>query len=320
MNQKIENKNDNEFYNDNTNNNKTITKKDNKNGVEKENGTINDNNDNNNNNDNNDNIGNNNDNVNDGEIIPLIKFNANNTSRNKQPNDSKYELDNYDFDFSIKYEKRSFTKLFKIIFINNDFNKAFFFKSSLYLKQIYRIKFFISINEEILFNTLLEDLKYNGNNKFLSILMNVFIIPLIAMIFCFIISFLFDNLTDYKDDLRDLFIEEEIKMLKDEKYKVKDDTKIEIKKNIFNKLKYLKIKIIILFIIDVLFWLFSIYYIVIYCNIFPNRILELLLQAFLSIIEAIPSNALISLLFTLTYKISLSIKSKYLYKLTLFFN
>ena len=68
---------------------------------------------------------------------------------------------------------------------------------------------------------------------FLSFLMNVFIIPLIAIIISFIISFLFDNLTDYKNDLRDPFIEEGIKMIEDEKYKVKDDTKIKIKMNIF---------------------------------------------------------------------------------------
>ena len=193
-------------------------------------------------------------------------------------------------------------------------------KSSLYLNQIYRIKFFILINEEILFNALLEDLEYEKKKTFLSILMNVFIIPLIAIIISFIISFLFDNFTDYKNDLRDPFIEEEIKMIEDEKYKVKDDTKIKTKINIFNKLQYLKIKIIIFFIIDILFWLFSLYYIVIYCLVIPNRNGEFRLQYFLSIIEAIPSNILISLLFTVLYKLSLTKKCKCLYILTLFFN
>ena len=132
-------------------------------------------------------------------------------------------------------------------------------KSSLYLNQIYRIKFFILINEEILFNALLEDLEYEKKKTFLSILMNVFIIPLIAIIISFIISFLFDNFTDYKNDLRDPFIEEEIKMIEDEKYKVKDDTKIKTKINIFNKLQYLKIKIIIFFIIDIFYFGYSLY-------------------------------------------------------------
>ena len=48
-------------------------------------------------------------------------------------------------------------------------------------------------------------------------------------------------------------------MIEDEKNKVKDDKKIKTKINIFNKLQYLKIKIIIFFIIDIFYFGYSLY-------------------------------------------------------------
>ena len=82
-----------------------------------------------------------------------------------------------------------------------------------------------SINDEIFFNALLEDIKFNKDKKSLSLFINIFIIPFLSIILSFAISCFIGKLTDCKDDLRDLFIEEEKQMIKDKKYKVEYDKK-----------------------------------------------------------------------------------------------
>ena len=256
-------------------------------------------------------------NQNDSEFFHLIIFDANNTLEKNFPEDPKYIIK--DYDLSIEYEKRPFCRLYTLIFINNDFNNAFLFKSSLYLKTIKILLFLRVINDAIFFNALLEDLKYITDNIFLSLFLNVVIISLLAIILSFIISFFIGNLTDCKDDLRELFIEEEKKMIKDENYKVKENRKKEIKMTINDILKKFKIKIIFFFIIDILIWIFSFYYVVIYSIIFSFRQSQFIIASIVSIMEAIPSNALISLVLTIFYKISLKCKSECLFKITTLF-
>jgi len=81
-----------------------------------------------------------------------------------------------------------------------------------------------------------------------------------------------------------------------------------------NILNYFKIKIIIFFVIDILIWIFSFYYLVLYCIIFSFKKGEFIYQSILSAIEAIPSNALLSLVLTILYKISIKGKYEGLYK------
>ena len=149
--------------------------------------------------------------------------------------------------------------------------------------------------------------------------MNVFIIPLIALILSFIFSMILGYLIECKDDLREPFLEEEKKMRININYKVKNRTKNEIEKKINGILNCLKIKIIIFFIIDILFWIFSFYYLVLYCNILGFKQKNLIYQFLISIAESIPSNGLTSLLLTIFYKMALKLKNETLYKLTLLF-
>jgi len=149
--------------------------------------------------------------------------------------------------------------------------------------------------------------------------MNVFIIPLIALILSYIFSMILVYLTECKDDLREPFLEEGKIIRNNINYKVKNQTKIEIKKKINEILKCLKIKIIIFFIIDILFWLFSFYYLVLYFNILNFKKKNLIYRFFMSLLESVPSNSLATLFLTIFYKIALNCKNKILYKLTLFF-
>ena len=284
----------------------------------------NNNNEDNNNNDINRNDDNNKDNINnddkrnDNEFYTLITLDANNTSKNKIPKYSERVLDNYDYDLDKEYDKRSFCILFQIIMKNNDFINAFLFKSSLDLKPIKILIFVKIINDSLTFNALLGDFQYNGDKISLRILINAFLIPLLIAVLLSIIFKFINILADCKDDLREQFKEVEIIMFTNEDYKVKISTKIEIKMKICKILRCFEIKIIILFIIDILFCVFSSYYLIIYCNFFFNRQGNLIYQFFMTVIENISSNGFISLLLAALYKASIKYKKKRLYDFTLF--
>ena len=68
------------------------------------------------------------------------------------------------------------------------------------------------INDEILVNALLKDLKYLDDGAE-NIILTYLIIPFISAIVSLILSFISDKLIDCKDDLRDQFLEEEKKMI-----------------------------------------------------------------------------------------------------------
>ena len=174
-----------------------------------------------------------------------------------------------------------------------------------------------AINDDILFNALLhyDDLKKSN----LYVILNYVIMPFISMIISIILSFLYGKLINCKDDLKDLFIEEEKKMRKNANYKVEKSKKIEIKIKICQILKCLKIKIIIFFIIDILFWIFSFYYLVIFYFVYYQDQGIFISKFVLSIFEAIASSPIKSFILAILYKISLKCKCEYLYNFTLFF-
>ena len=177
-------------------------------------------------------------------MFTLIFLDANNDSENREPKYADKVIDNNYFELDKKYDKRNFKQLLLIFFINNDFNNAFLFKSSLISKPLKILTFILTINGVITFNALLEGIKYNSETSSVNIVINVIIIPLIALILSLIFSFILGKLVDCKEDLRAPFIEEEKKMRNNISYKVENQTKIEIKMKINGVLKCFKIKII----------------------------------------------------------------------------
>ena len=153
----------------------------------------------------------------------------------------------------------------------------------------------------------------------LYLILEILLIPFISIIIGMILSFLYGKLINCKDDLKDLFIEEEKKMRKNAHYKVEISTKIEIKLKIYQILKCLKIKIIIFFIIDILFWIFSFYYLVIFYFVHYQEQKIFIIQFFTSIFELSFTYPFKSFILAILYKISLKCKCECLYNIALFF-
>ena len=191
------------------------------------------------------------------------------------------------------------------------------FNSSLYLKSLCLVLILRTLNDEIIFNALLnyDDTK----NVTLYFIINFLIMPFASTIISKLLSFIYGKLIDCKDDLKDLFLEEEKKMRKNPHYKVGKSKKIEIKKNVYQILKCLKKKIIIFFIIDILFWIFTFYYLAIFYFVYYQDQKTFIIQFFMSILSSMASNPFKSLVLGIFYKISLKRKCECLYNITLFF-
>ena len=162
----------------------------------------------------------------DNEYYPLILLDANNPTNRKEPKESNYIIDNYDYDLALIYEKRSFFRLLYIIFLSkNDLMNTFFFKSSLYLKSLRLCLFCLTLGSDFTFNTVFyfsenisEEYNYKEKRALIRSVLSNILTTLISTGLSMFIAFLIQNLTESKDKLENEFREEEEKMRKDEKY------------------------------------------------------------------------------------------------------
>ena len=256
--------------------------------------------------------------------FPLILINANNTWSHTLK--SNYSLNNYNFEEAIKYEDRSFWRIFFIYLIAKDGSlNLIFLKVPLELKPL-RICLFIfnyacdfSLNALFYLSENISDkYHYKGHYKILFTLINNMTISLSSTVATFIIIHIFQSLTHSSEKIEGLFREQEKLLKEDKNYKVKDATKIEIQNEIVKILRCLKIKIIFFLIFEFLFLIFFFYYVTIFCQIYQNTQLSWLLDSILSYVLSILFTLVLSFLCTIFYKISLNNKRRILYRILIF--
>ena len=256
--------------------------------------------------------------------FPLILINANNTWSHTLK--SNYILTNYNYEEAIKYEDRSFWRIFFIYLIAKDGSlNLIFLKVPLELQPL-RICLFIfnyacdfSLNALFYLNDNISDkYHYDGHFKILFPLINNLAISISSSITTFIIIHVFQSLTHSSEKIEDLFREQE-KLLKDDKnYKVNDATKMKIQNEIAKILKCLKIKIILFLIFEFSFLIFFFYYVSIFCQIFQETQLSWLLDSILSYLFSILFTLGLSFLCTIFYKIAINNKRRILYRFLIF--
>ena len=82
----------------------------------------------------------------------------------------------------------------------------------------------------------------------------------------------------------------------------------------FNKfIKILKIKVLLYFLIEILIISFSSYYIIIFCIIYYNSQISLLINYLMSIVESLILSIIVSILIAITRKIGIYYLSKNIY-------
>jgi hypothetical protein len=255
----------------------------------------------------------------------LIQINANN-SLNDKPPESKYILDNYNYEQAIKYDKRNFLRILFICLLSKEnILNTFFFKSPLEPQNL-RISLFIfnyscdfAFNALFYFNQKISD-KYHfkGNNLHYFVLINNITISIFSAVFNFFLVKCLNILINSKNEIENVFRNEEKIMRKNKNYIVSPNKKKKILNGIFKQIKYLKIKIIFYIFIQSLLMLFFFYYIVAFCEVYKETQKSWLYDSFISFLLSILMEFLETFCISSLYTISIKYRLEMIYKIVLF--
>ncbi len=130
---------------------------------------------------------------------------------------------------------------------------------------------------------------------------------------------LFTNLGNSSNQIRNVFKNEEERLITNKKYKITKKRKIEILKEINNILRRLRIKVFILFSIEFLLMLFFWYYVTAFCHIYKSTQYSWLFDSLLSILSRTIIDFLVPLLFAKLYRVSVESNFECLYKIVMFY-
>ena len=258
--------------------------------------------------------------------INLININVNNTKKKKYvPNDSNKILNNFTFEEALKHERRPFSKIFYIFLLSKQvIVHTFFYKSPLELISIRILVLIFILSSDLAFNAVFyfnsfisKKYRYTKGLFFFTFTNNIIIIFL-STFMGFIILILVTKLSNSTFEIREIFRKEEEKIKGDKTYKVNEERKSEIKKDVEEILKKLKNKNIILFIVEFIIILFYWYFTTAFCHVYSNTQVSWILDSFLTIIIDFIVKCCICLLFAELYKISIDSNTRSIYKFIMF--
>ena len=255
----------------------------------------------------------------------LININLNNI-KDYTPNNSLHILNNYNFEEACEYDMRSICAIFYIFLLSKQaIFHAFLYRSPLELFPLRFCLLIFIMSSDLALNAFFyfddkisEKYKYTKNLFLFTFNSNITII-LLSTLVGFVFMTLFTNLGNSINNIRDIFKNEEQKILKDKKYIVNEQRKKEIIEEINKILKKHKIKVIILISIESLLMLFFWYYVTAFCHVYNRTQLSWLLDSFLSILSRLIIELLLSLGFAKLYRISVESNVHCIYKFVLFF-
>ena len=256
----------------------------------------------------------------------LIQINSNNEKNNKPP-ESKFILDNYNYESAIKYDNRDFWRIFYIILLSKEnILNTFCFKSPLEIKSLKYSLFIFSylsdfaLNALFYFNQNISDkYHYKGENLYWFSLLNNLIISIFSTLVSYLLVRILGVLTNSKDSIETLFRNQEELLRENKKYKVDKNTKLLIINELGEIFKILKIKIICYIFIESSILLFFFYYITAFCEVYKSTQISWVSDSLLSFILSIPVEFFISFFHSIVYVTSIKFKLKILYNIVLFF-
>ena len=256
----------------------------------------------------------------------LIQINSNNEKNNKPP-ESKYILDNYNYEYAIKYDNRDFWRIFYIILLSKEnILNTFCFKSPLEIKSLKYSLFIFSYSSDFSLNALFyfnqnisDKYHYKGENLYWFSLLNNLTISIFSTLFSYLLVKILGVLTNSKDSIENLFRTQEKLLRKNKKYKVSKNSKLLIMNKLREIYKILKIKIICYILIEFSILLFFFYYITAFCEVYKSTQISWVCDSLLSSALSIAVEFIISFVHSLSYEISIKLKLKTLYNIVLFF-
>ena len=227
---------------------------------------------------------------------------------------------------AFKYDRRNILEIFYIYLLSKQaFFHAFLYRSPLVLFPLrfclllFIISSDLALNAFFYFNDNISRKFKNTRNIFIFTFNNNMTVILLSTLVGFILLTLFTNLSNATRVIRDVFKKEEKKIRKNKNYKVTQKRKDEIKKEIENILQKYKCKLIILFIIEIIFMIFFWYYVVVFCHVFSGTQISWLIDSALTMVSRVIIDILFCLLFSKLYKIGVESNYNCIYKAALFF-
>ena len=254
----------------------------------------------------------------------LIKVDAKNII-NLTAYQSKYFLDNFEYEDAIIYDKRSFWRIYIIcLYAKENFLNTFCLNSPLELKSINLIQFIFKNSCDLALNALFyfsekisDKYNYRGHNIFWYNLLNNLSISVICSIVSYIIAIIFQLFTNSKDDIEDIFKKEERKLKANKTYVVNKKTKIKILENVFKINKNLEYKLLLFLIIEFSIILFFYYFVTAFCEVYKETQYSWGIDSFTSFLFSFPVEFFMALLISIVYKINIKKKYKCIYKIAM---
>ena len=255
----------------------------------------------------------------------IININLNDKEKTYVPKESKQILNNYTFKQAIKHDYRSICLIYYIILLSKQaIFHAFLFKSPLELFSLRLCLLIFIYSSDLALNALfyLDDKiseKYHyARSFFLFAFSNNITVILLSTLVGFFFMTLFTNLSNSTNEMRNVFREEEEKLIKDKKYNVSEKRKKEIVKKIEKILKKFKIKMIVLVIIEFSLMLFFWYYVTVFCHVYNSTQYSWLFDSFLSILSRSVFDFLYPLGLEKLYRMAVESNVYCLYKIVVF--
>ena len=256
----------------------------------------------------------------------LIQINSNNEKNNKPP-DSKFILDNYNYEYAIKYDNRDFWRIFYIILLSKEnILNTFCFKSPLEIKSLKYSLFIFNYSSDFALNALFyfnqnisDKYHYKGENLYWFSLFNNLIISIFSTLVSYLLVRILGVLTNSKDSIEILFRNQEEILRKNKKYKVNKNSKLLIINKLGEIYQILKIKIMCYILIESCILLFFFYYITAFCEVYKSTQISWVSDSLLSFCLSIPVEIFISFFHSILYVTSIKYKLKTLYNIVLFF-
>jgi hypothetical protein len=253
-----------------------------------------------------------------------IKLNLS-RGENYIPPDSHIILNNYTFQEAVKYDLRELCVIFYIFLLSKQFVfHTFLYKSPIELFSLRLCQFLFIFSSDLALNAFFYfdnniSKKYKANkNLFLfTFTDNIFII-FITTLSVFIFLTLIAKLSNSIYDIREIFMKEEEKLIKDKKYKVTPKRKNEILLEVETILNKYKIKITILIIIEIIIMIFFWYYVTAFCHVYSSTQISWILDSLLSMLSRAIIELIISFLLAKLYRLAVESENHCIYRIVMF--
>ena len=254
----------------------------------------------------------------------IIKINLNKNIKKYYPKDSDQTLFNYTFDEAIRYDRRNIFRIFYIYLLNKQIIfHTFFLRSPLELFVLRFMLFIFMLSCDLALNSLfyLNDnisKKYHyGKNLFLFAFSNNLTIIIYSTLISYVLITLLTKLTHSSNAIRNIFRKEEKNLKSKKNYNITEKRKKEIYQEVLNVFKRLKIKLIFLFIIEIILILFFWYFVTAFCEVYTKTQTSWLLDGFLSILSRFFIELIAAFLYAKLYQVSIASNMETLYKIVM---